>query len=146
MRKLTNQIVYFVFAIVVLASMGVWLPIIIDVFNFSMIRTETFNIIPNNILSYSLSIFSIAVIDRFIYMVDLDRYKHKKLEVLISFIVVLVVGVFVFMTFYSLKNNNASAAMYYSIIGSCISFIMWWFANYKDTKLNPYDVLGGQVQ
>lgn len=140
-----NQVLYFIIAVIIFSSIGVWLPLLIDFFNYNSVSDKTIVIIPNSIISYSLSIFTIGLIDRILFMVDMQMYRHKKLEILVSVIVIILVSIFVFETFRALKNNLVDNAIIYSVIASLISYITWWIANYKGTKVNPVDSLGGEV-
>jgi uncharacterized BrkB/YihY/UPF0761 family membrane protein len=143
-----NLILYFLIAVLGFGSIGVWLPMFIDWFahnsNDATTFSETTNkSTPGNIITYFLSIFLVSLIDRILYIVDKENYKHRKTEIFISLLVIVAVTYFVLKSFKYLRMNDLESANIYALVGAGISFVIWWIANYQDKKTDPYDALGG---
>lgn len=143
-----NLIVYFLLTIVGCGSLGVWFPMLLDWFahdpkNPNILSDATNKGMPNNIITYFLSIFLVSLIDRILYVIDKEDYKHRKTEIFISIVIFIAVAYFVLNSFRFLRMNDLASANKYALIGAAISFIVWWIANYQDTKTDPYSALGG---
>jgi len=148
-----NLVLYFLITVVFFGSIGVWLPMLIDWFNnnpkdasVKIITDETYHSTPNNIITYFLSVFSIALIDRILYIIDKKDYKHRKTEIFASLIIVVAVAFFVLKSFKLIKANDIENAIQFSIYGALISYAIWWIANFNDTKSDPSNSLGGNPQ
>jgi undecaprenyl pyrophosphate phosphatase UppP len=141
MRFLTI-LFYFLLAIVFMSSIGVSLPYIFDNMNNDV------NIIKNlnqNIITYFIAILVAASLDIFLNLIDKNA-SYKKLVMLI--LVIINIGATVGISFVLYKNskNELTDISYYAIAGIILSYIMWWFANYKNPNFdvtNANSTLGG---
>ena len=140
-----NQFLYFLLAVVFLGSMGIWLPLAIDYFPSNKLSKNIIASIPNNLLTYYLSVFFISLIDRIRYMINDQRYKHKETEILISAIVVIICIYLTYCSFSLNYQKKYDEATQYGIYATCLSLIVWWIANAKQPKTNQIDSLGGNV-
>jgi uncharacterized BrkB/YihY/UPF0761 family membrane protein len=143
-----NLILYFLIAVVGFGSIGVWLPMFIDWFANTSDDSTTFSettnkSTPGNIITYFLSIFLVSLIDRILYVIDKENYKHRKTEIFISLLVIVAVIYFVLKSFKYLRMNDLESANTYALLGASVSFVIWWIANYQDKKTDPYSALGG---
>lgn len=146
-----NLILYFLIAIVAFGSIGVWLPFVLDWLkadpkSASSISDNTWMSTPNNIVTYYLSILLIAFIDRLMFIIDKNDYAHRKTEIFISTIVMLLVACCVLKTYKLVNARDISLANSWAITGACISYIIWWIANFNETKTDPYSAFGVSSQ
>lgn len=139
--KLINQLLYFVFTIIILGSVGVWLPLAIDFFPTNTLSPESYTTFPSNLLTYYLSIFFIALVDRVIYIVKEDDYKHKITEVLIFGFIALACFGLTYFAFSKIYQKQYDSAFSYCFWATMLSFIVWWVANRKDEKMTPGDAV-----
>ena len=143
--RVFNKILYFVITVIVLSSMGVWLPFALDYFKGDSISIETKQALAGNILTYYLSLFFIAVIDRILHISKDERYKHKITEILIMSLVILVCISLTYISFRSVAHKLYDKAAYYACIATAVSYIIWWIANWKNDNVDPYSSLGGKI-
>ncbi len=76
---------------------------------------------------------------------DEKEYRHRKTEILILIGVFLFVTFFVLIAYKKIRMGETSSAINYSIVGAIISYIIWWVANYKETKADPIQSMGGDA-
>lgn len=145
MRTL-NKILYFILTIVAFSAMGVWIPIAIDYFKGDTLGKETWEILPGNILTYYLSIVSVAIVDRIIYIVKDERYRHKITEVLIIAFVIILYIILTYLSFRFVYHKEFNKATNCALIATLFAYGMWWIANWKEQKVDPFNPLGGPLQ
>ncbi len=139
--KLFNQILYFVFTIVVLGAIGVWLPLAIDYFPKNSLTEESYKTFPSNLLTYYLSIFFVALVDRIIFIVKEDDYKYKITEVLIFGFIALFCFGLTYFSFSKIYQKQYESASWCCLWATLLSFVVWWVANRKDEKMTPGDAV-----
>ena len=145
MEKKINKILYFVLAIIVFSSLGVVLPLAFDYFKNDSLTSMSLNVIPNNLITYGLAIFFVASIDRIIQFIDDKNYKHKKIEVLIIVLIVLIEITLLYFTFQKLHHSDLTCAGILALCLCLLGYVMWWIANRKDTKTDPLSAIGGKI-
>jgi len=143
--KIVNKILYFILTVFALGSMGAWMPFAIDFFKGNELHKETWEIFPGNILTYYLSLFFVAILDRIIYIVKDERYKHKITELLVIAFVALICVALTYLSFRSIALKEFQCATKFALIATSLAYLMWWLANWKDKKVDPYDSLGGEI-
>lgn len=140
MRTMTISL-YFIFAIIFLASIGVSLPYIFDKIN------DDPNIIKNlnqNIVTYFIAILVSASLDYVMKIID-KEVSYKKLAILsvcLTNTIIFLTSAFVL---YDNSKGNLNSISYLAIIGIIISYIMWWVANYHNSAFNITAALGGNT-
>lgn len=142
--KAKDIVLYFVLTMIIVSSIGVWLPFAIDFFAGSF-KDETARSFPGNLLTYYLGIFTIATIDRMLRIFELDNYSHKKSEFLVLAFVILTVGFLTFMVFKNIHHNDYGAAWVWCIAPTVIAYIMWWISKWHTIESNPTNALGGNI-
>ena len=138
MNTLT-KILYFLFAIVILASIGVSLPYCFDSANNDINLYKNLN---QNLVTYYVAILVSASLDFIIKLFD-DDVSYKKP----AFLGICIVNtIFLALTgklLYENTNSQLTSISYIAMSGVVISYIMWWFANIKNPSLNAYSATGG---
>jgi uncharacterized protein YacL len=143
--KIINKILYFILTVVALGSMGVWLPLAIDYFKSYSLNKETLKILPGNILTYCVSLFFIAILDRIIHIIKDESCKHKITELLVMGFVIILCAILTYFSFRSINFEEFDKATKYALIATFLAYIVWWIANWKDEKVDPFDSLGGKL-
>ena len=134
-------IFYFVLAIVIFASIGVWLPYCFEVMKGS--DHKQYDIV-QNLVTYFIAIFVSASLDYILTVIDKQLASKK----LILLGVVLVNVLIYFGTAYILFKNSSGKSVNvvgYAVLGVIISYVMWWIANFKNSNFDPVDALGGNA-
>lgn len=141
MRILTISL-YFVFAIIFLASIGVSLPFIFDSVNEDPDITRNLN---QNIVTYFIAILVSASLDYVMKLID-KNVSYKKIAIL----GVCILNTVVFLTsafiLYTNSKGNTNSISFLAIMGILISYIMWWIANYHNSAFNVTAALGGNTE
>ena len=142
-----NLILYFFITIVAFGSIGVWLPFVLDWMKAdpkakSIVSDSTWNGTPNNIITYYLSVLLVSLIDRILFIIDQNDYAYRKTEIFVSALVMLLVGYCVLKAYKLVSMFDIDSANTWAVIGACVSYVIWWIANYKETKTDPYNAWG----
>ncbi len=138
-------ILYFVITIVIISSIGVWLPFAIDYFA-GTITPETKNALPGNLMTYYLALFTVSAIDRTLVIIDNTNYNYRKTEFLISIIVSLIFIGITFMAFKNIFHKDFATANVYAVIGTILSFVIWWISKWNTIETNATNILGGEIK
>lgn len=137
-----KRLPYFLLTVVILGGLGVTLPLAIDYFKNDALTDYSLELAPNNLITYSISIFLVAFVDRMRYLIKDDRYKHKELEFIFLIIGVFGQAVLVFLAFKNIYHEDyqTSLKICYWITG--LSFLLWWVVRKNDGAIDPYSALG----
>ena len=128
---------YFLIAVAFFGSIGVWLPMTIDYFPEEILSKEAYNAIPNNLLTYYLSVFFVAIGDRMYKVIDDGSYVYKKIELSVLVICSILCCALTYYVFMRIQQQNFPAALGLCKLGALMSFIAWAYANRNDEKMNP---------
>lgn len=131
-----TKILYFILAIVLLASIGVTVPVILDYINNSPDILKNLN---QNLITYYIAIFVTSSLDIVIKLFDVNEKPEKKpifLGIAIFNIILLVGSSF-------LIAYNKNSISYFVILGVILSYIIWWLCNYDNENLKAESSLGG---
>jgi predicted neutral ceramidase superfamily lipid hydrolase len=138
---LSNKAKYFWISVCSVGSIGIWLPMIIEVIGTGKVN---FHNIPPNMATYYIAILFGGSIDYF-----LSKIKQGKVDGLISTflntILIILVSVFsiIGIAYLNIKNND-KLAFAIALIGILASWIMWWEANERNSNFDDTDnELGG---
>lgn len=135
MNNLT-KILYFILAIVILASIGVTVPLILDCKNNS---PDIFKNLNQNLITYYIAIFVTSSLDIIIKLFDASEKPQKKPIFLgITIVNIILLGGSSFLIAY---NNNKIS--YLVITGVVLSYIIWWLCNYDNENLKAENTFGG---
>lgn len=140
-------LIYFVITIVFLSSIGVWLPIILDDYNLDYISNETCSAIAGNILTYSLSIFLVAIIDRILLLISkTSKYHNNILEFFIIMILLMLASILVYFTLKDLRKLQYLAAIKLSFSVVLITWAYWLYVKFQSNKEDNFSSIGGPMQ
>jgi hypothetical protein len=143
-KNLLILIAYFIVVIAFFGSMGIWLPMVIDDYNLNTISEETIKSLPSNILTYSLGIFLIAVIDRIIHLLfKTSEFSNNVLEFFGIIFAILGTGTLVFLSLKSLKNSLVEDAILYAKYVAFVSWFLWFYVKLKGSRANNFAAIGG---
>jgi len=137
---------YFFFTIIVFGSFGVWLPFIIDDYNYSKPSVMNIQALPNNIITYALSIFFVATIDRIIYLFKKSsKYDNIILEFLLILAVIFTNLWLVYKSVKCLKFNIINRSILYACIVDILAWGAWIYVKVQNTDSNNFSSIGGII-
>jgi hypothetical protein len=134
MRNLSIKSKYFLLAVVLIGSIGVWLPILVERIFLGKI---TISSIPQNIITYFITILFAGSIDYFfsqLKKLKLDGIASVFLDLiglLLLSLAVVLVGVFL-----SVYNYTAWAILI-GLFGVAVAYRIWWIANIDNPNFYP---------
>jgi hypothetical protein len=140
MRILTISL-YFIFAIIFLASIGVSLPFIFDYVNEDPEIIKNLN---QNIVTYFIAILVSASLDYVMKLID-KSVSYKKIAILVVCITNTAVFFISAFILYTNSKGNLNSLSFLAIMGIIVSYIMWWIANYHNSAFNVISTLGGNT-
>lgn len=140
MRILTISL-YFIFAIMILASIGVSLPFIFDYINDDPDITKNLN---QNIVTYFIAILVSASLDYVMKLID-KNVSYKKFAILLVCITNFAFFVISGFILYTNSKGNLNSLSSLAIFGIVVSYLMWWIANYHNSAFNVTAALGGNT-
>lgn len=141
--NLFEQIFYFIIAIMVFNSIGVWLPAAIDYYNSTTVSKAVYESTPLNLMTYFLGLITVGIIDRIKKLFKMTNHPFKSIEFYGWIIFVVIITIVVFFLMKNVKDKNTSKAIDCSIIGLFAAYIVWWISYYMPPSSDPYSSLGG---
>lgn len=140
MVRTFTVIFYFILAIVIFASVGVYVPYFFEAIKNKQHSLQDLN---QNIVTYFIAIFASAALDLVLKFIDKNDYR-KKLSILGLLILCIVVVAVTAFLLYLNANGSEKNIRGYLLLGIAMSYIMWWVAHYNDEVFNPpANALGG---
>jgi hypothetical protein len=137
---------YFIITIVCLGSMGAWLPLVIDDYNLGCISSETYGNFASNILTYSLSIFLVAVIDRIIHLLfKTSTYSSNIIEFFFIIFMCISAAFIVYLSLRAIKRSLIDEAITYSYYVAVVAGFAWIYVKLQGTKANNFATIGGVI-
>lgn len=143
--KFVNKVLYFIIVVVLFQAVGVIIPIVIDYAQNEGITFFSKSVTPYNLATYAISIFLVAMVKRVLVFVDDSKYRHKKLEILLLTLLLLIQGVLIFFTYSNIYHENFDRALMLNLFVVMISWLLWWWAFKDDTITDPFSALGGKI-
>lgn len=138
--KLFNVILYFFIAIIIVGSIGIWLPALLQFFkNNSISNWDLFQ----NMVTYSTTIIVAGCID-----IILSKIGDRKLEnirgvVLLMLFLIMTTFVIVIISTITIIEKNFEVSIWLCSIGVLLAWVLWWFSNWGRDDLKPSNALGG---
>lgn len=135
---------YFIIAIVIMGSIGIWLPIGLEAL---INKTFTFTNVPQNVTTYFVSLLFAGCIDYFLGKIkelNIKGLANTFLNLLFIGLIgiVIVVGAIILNVY---KFDKLS--LFLGIIGVFISYKIWWIANDNNPNFIENDApLGGDTK
>ena len=140
MKRLT-AILYFFFAIVFLASLGVTLPGVIDAMSDDANFVKNLN---QNLVTYFIAILVSASLDYVLKLMD-EGVIYKKPAIITVCIVNVAVLITMGFVLYHNSKGRYDGVSIWVIIGTLISYIMWWITNHNNPAFDANASLGGST-
>jgi undecaprenyl pyrophosphate phosphatase UppP len=141
-KDFSKQFVQFLITIFFLNSIGVWLPLIPDWWEYSMVTNTTCEGIPFNLMTYFLGIVAVAIYERIKYLLKADHREDKELEY--SFWVIIGVAFLILsgLLMKAVKNKQTEDAIMLGLYSILSTYVVWWLVYYKQPKSSLYGALG----
>jgi hypothetical protein len=140
LMRTTTIVVYFIIAIILFASIGVYIPYILEIITGKQHNNQDLN---QNLVTYFIAIFASACLDLLLNLIDKDT-RTKKLQILILILISIVVFAATATLLYYNLTGHKDKILGWLILGTLLSWLMWWIAHFKDEAFNPpTSTLGG---
>jgi hypothetical protein len=143
--KVHQMILYFFLTVVLLSSIGVWLPYAIDLFVSNDVSAETAKAFSGNLMTYYIAIFIVGVIDRILSILSNPNYSFKKTEFLFLVAGSMACIVITFFAFKNIFHKEYERANIYAWIGTVMSFIIWWISKADSIEKFQPNILGDPI-
>lgn len=133
-RNLSIKTKYFLLAVVLIGSIGIWLPILIECI---FLKRITFTSIPQNVITYFITILFAGSIDYFfsqLKKLKIDGIASVFLDLiglLLLSLAIVLIGVF--LSIY----NESTWSLIVGLIGVSIAYRVWWLANIDNPNFYP---------
>lgn len=131
---------YFLFAIVFLAAIGVILPYIFDSINNNDNIQKNLN---QNLVTYFIAILVTSSLDYIMKIID-DKVSYKKLAILITCTLNTII---LFISGYIIYQNNENhyiqTTPWQIYLGIGSAYLAWWIVNYNSSSFKIDSSLGG---
>lgn len=134
-------ILYFIIAIVLLASIGVSMPYIFDMTANDVNAIKNLN---QNLVTYFIAILVSASLDLLLRLID-ENVSYKKPAIMGIGLLNLLVFAMTAYILYCNSHGTIKGISTLAICGVIISYIMWWITNIKNPSFNVSSTLGGDT-
>jgi len=140
-KNITIRTKYFFLAIVVIGSIGIWLPVIVELLD----KSKNFNLsnMVHNMITYFITILVSGSITYFFR--KLKEAKIKGIASIFLDLVALIIfslGLVIAGILLNVNDCN-DLALIIGVLGILLSYRIWWIANPEDMNLPKEGPLGG---
>lgn len=138
MHKFINLLLYFFIAVILIGSMGIWLPILLGFLNGD--DCNMFTVVQNS-TTYFISIAVSGCVQ--LTAQTLKGNSRNKLGYILLFILIILIFI-AFVVFNSIQTHRSvlDFTKWITSIGIIGAYILWWVSNSKDGGMNAIDALG----
>lgn len=139
-------IAYFLITIIVLSSLGVWLPFANDKAQIDTISEKTWNDLPWNLITYSIAIVMVSFIDRLRYLFKItNKFKRNEREFLFLLIVLCLGAYLIYSSLVDSKFNRLHDSISAAISFTILAWIVWIYVRLRNPSYDNYSSLGGKI-
>ncbi|MCP1297952.1 hypothetical protein NK356_02030 [Chryseobacterium sp. S0630] len=140
--KFITILLYFIFAIMFLAAIGVLIPLTLDIMYNDQNLVKNLN---QNLITYFIAIAVTSSLDYIMKIID-NQVTYRKPVILITCILNTIV---LFMAcqvmYYNVKGKYLQNIPWQIFVGIIFSFTAWWLVNYNNSNFDPTSSLGGDT-
>lgn len=123
--KLTIQTKYFLIAIVVVGSIGVWLPVVLSIALKKDIQLQE---LPVNLTTFYVSIYFGGCVDSILKLIDTKKENGK--SIILNLVGLILISFFlVIATIWLNIENQLVLAIILASLGTFIALKLWWVNN-----------------
>jgi hypothetical protein len=140
-------IIYFVITIVILSSLGVWLPFASDKAQLDSISCKTWHSLPWNLITYAVAIVMVSIIDRLRYLFKVtNKFKRNEREFLFLIIILLIGGVLIYHALVDSRFERLNDAILFSSSFTLLAWLVWVYVKLRNPSYDNFSTLGGEMQ
>lgn len=140
--EIKNKILYFIIAIFLIGSIGIWLPFLFDV--VSNKETNLFSVF-QNITTYYIAIIVVSLTDITLNIIRNSKAYNKIGQILFMILISIIIIIYFGVNCYFLWKQN-SIVNYFVIIGVVLSYLLWWISKQNSKSFKPESALGGDTE
>lgn len=140
--RFINVLLYFIIALVIVGTCGIWLPLIIE-----NVKGAEINILEvyQRTTTYFITIIVAGCVDRILSVLKNTNAKNPAGNILFMiFLLLFAVGLVIWSSF-AIVAENENLTLWLIIIGVLIAWVLWWVSNYNRDSLDPQNALGGKT-
>ncbi|SIT81974.1 hypothetical protein [Pontibacter indicus] len=136
---------YFAITIMLLSSLGVWLPFAFDKAQYDCIQESTWNGLPWNLITYSIALVMVAFIDRIRYLFKTNNeFNKNELEFFIILVIIILAAFLIYKSLVDSKFSRLDQSIIYAWAFTALSWIVWLYVKHKNPSYDNYSTLGGR--
>jgi hypothetical protein len=137
---------YFLLTIVLFSSLGVWFPFANDWASSHDFSVKTLNDLPWNLITYAIAIVMVSFIDRLLHLFKVsNKYKRNEREFLLLLIVLCLGAWLIYNALVNSRFNNNHDAIFYSLLFTCLAWIVWIYVKLRTPRYGNFSSLGGEM-
>ena len=138
-QDVLNQLLYFIIAILIIGSIGTWLPQVFYLIDEKPLELKSLS---QTLTAYYIAIIVVSCTDLVVKIIKSTRIKNKIGKILLVTLIGMIALLFFAINCFVLWKYNTEV-IYFIIIGIIAAYILWWIANWNSVNLNAEDTLGG---
>jgi len=139
-------VTYFVITVIILSSLGVWLPFANDKAQLDKISDKTWTDLPWNLITYSIAIVMVSFVDRLRYLFKItNKFKRNEREFLFLLFVLIIGGFLVYNSLVDSKFNRHQDSISKAIYFTILAWIVWIYVKLRNPSYDNYSTLGGEI-
>ncbi len=139
--EVLNKLLYFLIAIVLIGSIGVWIP---QVFYLIDEKPIELKILFQNLTTYYIAIIVVSCTDLALQIIRNISWTNKIGKILLLTLTGIISVILFTINCYALWKNKPNA-IYFIMIGVAVAYILWWISKKDSDTFNPEDALGGDA-
>jgi hypothetical protein len=137
-----NKILYFIIAIFLIGSIGIWLPFVFDIISK---REINFISLLQNITTYYIAIIVVSLTDITLNIIRSTKLSNKIGRILTMILFSIIITIYFGFNCYFLWNRKGFVD-YFVILGVLLSYILWWVSKQSSKNFKPESALGGETE
>ena len=136
-----NKLLYFIIAVVLIGSLGVWIPQVFYLFDEKPIESK---VLYQNLTTYYIAIIVVSSTDLALTIIRSIRLANKIGKMLLL-ILVGIISAFLFICNCYLLWKDKPTSIIFILIGVTIAYVLWWISKWDADTFNPENALGGDA-
>ena len=131
--KMSVKLKYFIFAIILIGSIGIWLPFILAI---PLEKEAPISAIPINLTTFYISIYFAGCVDYVLRIIDDFETPNPKSKMLNIIGLILLAFALTLITICLYVENKLFYSTILASIGVVIALILWWINNSDNPTFN----------
>jgi hypothetical protein len=142
-KSFANVFLYFIIAILLVGTIGVWLPVLINLANGDVVNE--FDIYQNT-ATYFITILVAGCLELILNIIEKledSAYNTKGYVLLLILLILISIALIVTISF-AISFENKAWSKVPAIFGVLFAWVIWWISNYDNDTIKATNALGGE--